>query len=92
MNRRIWIIGGTSEGRGLVKELAQLDIEIFVSVATIYGAKLIEQHSNVKVLPERMDLAAMQAFIAGSLRGNRHGVPAFGTPCGNGLRQCRGGA
>ena len=65
MNRRIWIIGGTSEGRGLVKELAQLDIEIFVSVATTYGAKLIEQHSNVKVLPERMDLAAMQAFIAG---------------------------
>lgn len=64
MNRRIWIIGGTSEGRGLVKELAQLDIEIFVSVATTYGAKLIEQHSNVKVLPERMDLAAMQAFIA----------------------------
>ena len=65
MNRRIWIIGGTSEGRGLVKELAQLDIEIFVSVATTYGAKLIEWHSNVKVLPERMDLAAMQAFIAG---------------------------
>ena len=64
MNRRIWIIGGTSEGRGLVKELAQLDIEIFVSVVTTYGAKLIEQHSNVKVLPERMDLDAMQAFIA----------------------------
>lgn len=64
MNRRIWIIGGTSEGRGLVKELAQLDIEIYVSVATMYGAKLIEQHSNVKVLPERMDLAAMQAFLA----------------------------
>lgn len=64
MNRRIWIIGGTSEGRGLVKELAQLDMEIYVSVATMYGAKLIEQHSNVKVLPERMDLAAMQAFLA----------------------------
>lgn len=64
MNRRIWIIGGTSEGRGLVKELAQLDIEIYVSVATMYGAKLIEQYSNVKVLPERMDLAAMQAFLA----------------------------
>lgn len=63
MNRRIWIIGGTSEGRGLVKELAQLDMEIYVSVATMYGAKLIEQHSNVKVLPERMDLAAMQAFL-----------------------------
>ena len=64
MNRRIWIIGGTSEGRGLVKELAQLDIEIFVSVATNYGAGLIEAAPNVKVLPERMDLAAMQRFIA----------------------------
>lgn len=64
MNRRIWIIGGTSEGRSLVKELAQLDIEIYVSVATMYGAELIEQHSNVKVMPERMDFAAMQAFLA----------------------------
>lgn len=64
MNRRIWIIGGTSEGRGLVKELAQLDIEIYVSVATTYGAGLIEQHGNVKVLPERMDLPAMQKFIS----------------------------
>ena len=40
MNRRIWIIGGTSEGRGLVKELAALDIEIYVSVATLYGCLL----------------------------------------------------
>ena len=64
MNRRIWIIGGTSEGRGLVKELAALDIEIYVSVATLYGAGLIEEHNNVKVLPERMDLTAMCSFLA----------------------------
>lgn len=63
MNRRIWIIGGTSEGRGLVKELAQLNITIYVSVVTLYGAKLIEEHQNVQVLPERMDLPAMQKFI-----------------------------
>lgn len=64
MNRRIWIIGGTSEGRGLVKELAALDIEIYVSVATLYGAGLIEEHNNVKVLPERMDLTAMCSFLS----------------------------
>ena len=64
MNRCIWIIGGTSEGRGLVKELAALDIEIYVSVATLYGAGLIEEHNNVKVLPERMDLTAMCSFLA----------------------------
>ena len=63
MNRRIWIIGGTSEGRGLVKELAALDIEIYVSVATLYGAGLIEKHNNVKVLPERMDLTAMWKYF-----------------------------
>ena len=38
----IWLIGGTSEGRRLIKELAKLPVELYVSVATDYGASLIE--------------------------------------------------
>ena len=30
----------------------------------MYGAGLIDEHNNVKVLPERMDLTAMCSFLA----------------------------
>lgn len=59
----IWIIGGTSEGRNLIKALSDLDITIYVSVATEYGANLIEEQSNVIIMAERMDLDAMRNFI-----------------------------
>ncbi len=59
----IWIIGGTSEGRNLVKALADLDVFIYVSVATEYGAGLIEKQDNVAIVAERMNQQAMQQFI-----------------------------
>ena len=59
----IWLIGGTSEGRRLIKELAKLPVELYVSVATDYGASLIEPQPGMTVMAERMDLAAMCAFI-----------------------------
>ena len=59
----IWLIGGTSEGRRLIKELAKLPVELYVSVATDYGASLIEPQPGMTVTAERMDLAAMRAFI-----------------------------
>lgn len=59
----IWIIGGTSEGRNLLKSLAALDVEIYVSVATDYGASLIEKQDNVKIMVARMNLEAMCAFL-----------------------------
>ena len=60
----IWLIGGTSEGRRLIKEMAGLPVQLFVSVATEYGAALIEPQDNTKIMAERMDLAAMEAFLA----------------------------
>lgn len=63
MKQVIWLIGGTSEGRKLIKELADLDIEIYVSVATEYGASLIEPQSNVTVMAKRMDLETMCSFL-----------------------------
>lgn len=59
----IWLIGGTSEGRRLLKELAGCPVQIFVSVATEYGAGLIEPQENVTVMAERMDEEAMRAFL-----------------------------
>ena len=59
----IWLIGGTSEGRRLIKEMAKLPVELYVSVATEYGAELIEPQPNLTVLAERMDLEAMRAFL-----------------------------
>lgn len=59
----IWLIGGTSEGRMLIKELADYPVELYVSVATEYGAELIEEQPNLHLLAERMDEAAMCDFI-----------------------------
>lgn len=63
MRQVIWLIGGTSEGRKLIKELADLDVDIYVSVATEYGASLIESQNNVTVMAKRMDLEAMCDFL-----------------------------
>ena len=62
----IWLIGGTSEGRRLIKELAKLPVELYVSVATDYGASLIEPQPGMTVMAERMDLAAMACLYSGA--------------------------
>ena len=59
----VWIIAGTSEGRKLIKYFADKDVQLLVSVATEYGAQLIEPQANVIVKAVRMDCAAMEAFI-----------------------------
>ena len=59
----IWLIGGTSEGRALIKAMADLDVDLFVSVATDYGAELIEAQDNLTIMAERMDLAKMRTFL-----------------------------
>ena len=41
----------------------KLPVELYVSVATDYGASLIEPQPGMTVMAERMDLAAMRAFI-----------------------------
>ena len=63
MKSVIWLIGGTSEGRALIKALANFNVELFVSVATNYGAELIERQDNLTILAERMDLEKMRAFL-----------------------------
>ncbi|MHC1718425.1 MAG: precorrin-6A reductase [Acidaminococcaceae bacterium] len=66
MNKKplIWLIAGTSEGRKLIKALASSNVEIIASVATEYGASIIEPQNNLKVIAERMNVEKMIAFIA----------------------------
>lgn len=59
----IWLIAGTSEGRSLIKALADVEVDIIASVATEYGASIIEPQHNLKVIVGRMNLAAMEEFI-----------------------------
>ena len=59
----IWLIGGTSEGRRLLKDLADLSVDIYVSVATEYGASLIEPQANATVMAKRYNLEEMVAFL-----------------------------
>ena len=59
----IWLIGGTSEGRRLLRDLADLPVQIYVSVATAYGASLIEPQANATVLAKRYNLEEMVAFL-----------------------------
>lgn len=63
MKKLIWIIGGTSEARALIESLADLNINIYVSVATEYGAELIVPQENVIVMAERMALEKMREFL-----------------------------
>ena len=45
MNKQpvVWLIAGTSDGRKLIKALQGQNIQLFVSVATDYGAELVEK-------------------------------------------------
>lgn len=61
--KSIWIVGGTTEGRVLTEYASTLDIAIYVSVATEYGASLLPQRENVHIMAKRMDEDDMEAFL-----------------------------
>lgn len=63
MEASIWIIAGTSEGRRLISALKDAPAKIYVSVATEYGAALIDRQENVTVLARRLNLEEMRQFI-----------------------------
>ena len=63
MIRRLWIAAGTTEGRMLTEKLAENDVDIFVTVATEYGASLITDAANVTVSDRRLNREEMAAFL-----------------------------
>ena len=63
MNRKVWLIAGTTEGRKLADALAEMEVDVYISVATAYGASLYPDHSRLHVLPKRMTYEAMCNFL-----------------------------
>lgn len=60
---KVLIFGGTTEGRLLVEQLCEWDIEVHVSVATEYGAKMLPAFSNLHIHVGRCDDEGMIALI-----------------------------
>lgn len=64
MKHVIWLVAGTTEGRKLAAAVAAFpEITVYVSVATAYGAALLPQLPNVKILQQRMDEKDMRTFL-----------------------------
>ena len=62
---KILLFGGTSEGRVLAEELAAMEVEVTVSVATDYGRELIEPGAGLTVLTGRLDAEGIAALLNG---------------------------
>ena len=60
---KILIFGGTAEGRELAQFCNENKIPAYVSVATDYGAKLIERLTFIRVLNGRKDSGEIEKFI-----------------------------
>lgn len=52
---RLLIFGGTSEGRELAEFCADNKIDAYISVTTDYGAELLPESDNIKILTGRLD-------------------------------------
>lgn len=56
---KIWLFGGTTEGKVLAERLAGRNLLLDVSVATEYGKEVLPEAGNVRVRPKRMDAGEM---------------------------------
>lgn len=63
MKRRIWIVGGTTEGRLLASYALQCGLAAVVSVATPYGASLLPSSPLLTVAAGAMDRGQMEEFV-----------------------------
>ncbi len=59
MKKLIYLLGGTSEARALAAALLAEGCRVLLSVATGYGAALMEKRAGLEVLAAKLDLAAM---------------------------------
>lgn len=63
MKPRLWLAGGTTEGRELAAFAAALDLPVWVTVATEYGASLLPQAANLHIITKRLEKEEMTAFL-----------------------------
>ena len=60
---RICVFAGTSEGRRLIERLSGRGAKLTVCVATDYGAELLGERADVRILAKRLDAAEMEALF-----------------------------
>lgn len=58
----IWIIGGTKESRDFIEQFPLKSL-LIVTTATDYGAKLLEDIQEIKVIAKRMNKEEIRTFI-----------------------------
>ncbi len=63
---KILIFGGTTEGRLLAEFCVGNGISVFLSVATDYGASVIEKSDSLHILQGRMNSEDIAEFISGN--------------------------
>ena len=61
----VLLFGGTAEGRELALWLAERGWQVYLCVATDYGAQLIPQHPNIVLSARRLTEEEMEALMAG---------------------------
>lgn len=61
----VLLFGGTAEGRELALWLAERGWQVYLCVATDYGAQLIPQHSNIVLSARRLTEEEMETLMAG---------------------------
>ena len=66
----VLLFGGTAEGRELALWLAERGWQVYLCVATDYGAQLIPQHPNIVLSARRLTEEEMD-IIRGLDRNNR---------------------
>ncbi len=59
----ITVFGGTTEGRILAEAFGDTSLELFVCVATSYGASLLPKCKNINIHTGRMDVQEMRDFL-----------------------------
>lgn len=60
---KIWLLGGTTEGRELAFQLSRLNVPLLVSVATEYGKELVSDLPGAEILIGRLDRGAMLQLV-----------------------------
>ena len=61
---KILVFAGTTEGRRIAEYLNDTVADSYVSVATEYGGRLLEEYQNLHLLTGRMDEDEITAFLS----------------------------
>ena len=61
--KKIFVLGGTTEGRKISQYLVSQEIEVWLSVATDYGKALMDETQGIHLLEERLDEEAMVRLL-----------------------------